>query len=241
MDLKEQEILGNEIHRHWYYVSKGRAMKTFLGDIRVPEILDVGAGSGIFSRQLMDANICDSSICVDPNYVEEKSEIYHGKKILFVKNINKTSQKLILMMDVLEHVSDDLDLLRKYADQMDAGTHLFITVPAFQTLWSPHDVFLEHYRRYSITMLENIVKKAGLTPVKSRYFFGILFPAVATIRLFKNLLANLDATTPQSELKVYPDWLNKVLIAIHDIERHILFSSNKLFGLSIFCLCQKRV
>jgi 2-polyprenyl-3-methyl-5-hydroxy-6-metoxy-1,4-benzoquinol methylase len=66
MDLKEEEILGEKIFEHWYYVSKGRAMLDFLGKgTAVKEILDVGAGSGIFSKQLLDKGVCSSAVCLD--------------------------------------------------------------------------------------------------------------------------------------------------------------------------------
>lgn len=239
MDLKEEDILGEKIHEHWYYVSKGRAMRKFLGDMKVPEVLDVGAGSGIFSRQLIDEGLCDSAVCVDSNYSEEKTEDYNGKQIRFVKTNEKSSQKLILMMDVLEHVPDDLTFLEEYVDSMEAGGYVFITVPAFQFLWSGHDVFLEHYRRYTIGMVETVVKKAGMIPVKSRYFFGSLFPFVAAIRLIKKALLDRGALKAHSELKPYPHWLNNALITVHDIERRTFFGFNKLFGLSVFCLCRK--
>ena len=239
MDLKEEDVLGNKICDHWYYVSKGRAMRKFLGNIKVPEVLDVGAGSGIFSRQLIDAAICNSAVCVDPNYSEEKTEKHHDGEIHFVKTIEECPQKLVLMMDVLEHVPDDLAFLGQYVDRMADGTYIFITVPAFQFMWSGHDVFLEHYRRYTIEKLETLVNQAGLTLVRSRYFFGILFPFIAAIRLFKKVLLNRGALKARSDLKLYPDWLNKLLIAVHDFERLTFLSSNKLFGLSVFCLCRK--
>lgn len=66
MDLKEEDILGESIYEHWYYISKGQALHHFLGDINTPEILDVGAGSGVFSRQLLDKGICKSAVCLDP-------------------------------------------------------------------------------------------------------------------------------------------------------------------------------
>lgn len=239
MDLKEEEILGDRIHSHWYYISKGRAMRKILGDIKVPEVLDVGAGSGIFPRQLLDDGLCDRAVCLDPNYSEERTEIHNGKQINFVKTSKRTHQKLILMMDVLEHVPDDLALLKEYTDSMAAGGHVLITVPAFQFMWSGHDVFLEHYRRYTIEMIEAVVKEADMTPVTSRYFFGSLFPAIAAIRLSKKILFNRGALKAQSELKHFPEWLNRALITVHDIERGTLFNFNKLFGLSVFCLCRK--
>lgn len=239
MDLKEEDILGDKIHGHWYYVSKGKAMRRFLGDIKTDEVLDVGAGSGIFSRQLLDHNICQSAVCVDPNYAEEKEESQNGKSIKFVKSIEKTTQGLTLMMDVLEHVEDDVALLKEYADSMPENGKVLITVPAFQFMWSGHDVFLEHYRRYTIEMMEKTIRDAGLRPVKSRYFFGSLFPVVAVIRFVKKILFKQGKIEGKSELKLYSDNMNKTLIVLHDVERMSLFSFNKLFGLSVFCLCEK--
>ena len=239
MDLKEEDILGEEIQNHWYYVSKGRAMRQFLGDIGSSEVLDVGAGSGVFSRQLLEEGRCERAICLDPNYAEEKTEVYHGKRIDFVKSATGNTSKLILMMDVLEHVSDDSALLAEYVDRLEVGGHVLITVPAFQFMWSGHDVFLEHYRRYTIEMIEAVVRQSGIIPVKSRYFFGGLFPALAAIRLSKKILFDRGALKAKSELKSYPKWFNSALISLHDIERRTFFGINKLFGLSVFCLCRK--
>ena len=54
------------------------------------------------------------------------------------------------MMDVLEHVSDDVGLVREYAKRAKPGTRFVVSVPAFMWLWSGHDVFLEHHRRYTL-------------------------------------------------------------------------------------------
>jgi len=234
MDLKEEDILGDSIAQHWYYVAKGRALRQFLGGIRAPEVLDVGAGSGVFSRLLLAHDVCGSAVCVDPNYPSERSDTHGGKPIRFVRSIERTTQKLLLMMDVLEHTSDDVGLLRSYTATMPPEASVMITVPAFQFLWSGHDVFLEHHRRYTIQAIEDVVRRAGLEVMRSRYFFGALFPLVAFARVLKR--SRNDA--PKSELQVYPHWLNATLISIHDLERVSLFRLNRAFGLSVFCLCR---
>lgn len=239
MDLKEEDILGSKIHDHWYYISKGRAMRRFLDDCFTPEVLDVGAGSGIFSRQLLDHGLCHRAVCLDPNYPEEKIECHNGKQIHFVRTLEKTPWNLILMMDVLEHVPDDVALLKAYSDVLASDGHIFITVPAFQFLWSGHDVFLEHHRRYSVDMLKAAVKDAGMTPVKTRFFFASLFPALAAIRLTRKALFHQGTVNAKSDLTCCRDWLNRTLIAVHDIERRTFFNVNTCFGLSIFCLCRK--
>lgn len=239
MDLKEEDILGAAIRDHWYYVSKGRALHDFLGESRVPQVLDVGAGSGVFSRQLLDLGLCESAVCVDPNYAQERREEHHGKQISFVRSVGQSQQKLLLMMDVLEHVDDDVGFLKLYRHSLDNDGRILITVPAFQFMWSGHDVFLEHRRRYSIESIEAVVRRAGLIPEKSRYFFGSLFPLIATMRMLKRVLLERGAVVARSDLKVYPQWANRLLIRVHDFERRRLFACNKMFGLSVFCVCRK--
>lgn len=53
MDLKETHILGPEVVNHWYYRSKAGVMMKLLRTPAPSVILDVGAGSGYFSRYLL--------------------------------------------------------------------------------------------------------------------------------------------------------------------------------------------
>jgi SAM-dependent methyltransferase len=239
MDLKEEAILGEAIGSHWYYVAKGRALRAMLGGVRVPEILDVGAGSGVFSRQLLDAGVCERAVCVDPGYALERTERHHGHEIEFRRSVERVPQGLVLMMDVLEHVDDDVGLLRSYALRMSGAGRVLITVPAWQFLWSGHDVFLEHRRRYTLASLEAMVTVAGLRVLRSRYFFGLLFPAVAAMRLRERQRLNTGRIEARSALRTYSAPVNRFLTLIHDLERATLFPLNRLAGLSIFCLAKQ--
>ena len=240
MDLKEEDILGEKIYDHWYYVSKGKALTRILKPFGpVEQVLDVGAGSGIFSKQLLDQGLAQSAICVDPNYSAVGSEAYNGKSISFTRSIAETTQKLVLMMDVLEHVEDDVALVRAYADTMPSDGMVLITVPAFNFLWSGHDVFLEHYRRYTVQSLRRTIKDAGLVVETSRYFFGALFPLIAAVRVRNRFSKGAVAETAKSDLVLYPDWLNRLLIFVHVLERVTIFPVNQLAGLSLFALCRK--
>jgi len=236
MDVKEEDILGEDIATHWYYVSKGRAMRSFLGDIHAAGVLDVGAGSGIFSRQLLKAGISQRATCVDPAYAEEHEETCPGGTLNFVREVGEPDQPLVLMMDVLEHVDDDVGLLREYSRHLPAHGRVLITVPAFRFLWSGHDEFLEHRRRYTRGMVERMVRDAGLEVVRSRYFYGLLFPAVAAMRLYEARRRK----EPQSALRRHSPLANSVLTAVHDVERVLLFPVNVFAGLSVFCLAGPR-
>jgi SAM-dependent methyltransferase len=234
--VKEENVLGPAISGHWYYVSKGRALRQLLGDGQIDRVLDVGAGSGIFTRQLLDAGYADTGICVDPGYETERIEDHNGRKIEFIRSATGVNANLILMMDVLEHVADDLALLRQYTDVLSSSSRVLITVPAFQFLWSGHDVFLEHHRRYTMAQVEGLVRQAGLRPIRSRYFFATLFPALAAVRIFNHIRLRAGALEPRSDLKFSSPLTNKLLVGIHDLERHSFFHINRLMGLSIFCL-----
>ena len=239
MDLKEQNLLGSDPKTHWYYASKGRALRALLGDANVPEVLDVGAGSGVFARQFLDAGVCGRAVCVDPNYAEERIERVQDKEIEFRRAVEDVTQRLILMIDLLEHVEDDGALLRSYADRAPTGAHVLISVPAFQFLWSGHDVFLEHRRRYTLAQVEALVRRAGLEVVRSRYFFTLLFPLIVLLRLHDRWRLRRGQVAPTSALSRQPSLVNAMLTAVHSFERISLLGFNRLAGLSVFCLARR--
>lgn len=240
MDVKEQDILGDGIGRHWYYVAKGNALLQFLSGCGARDVLDVGAGSGVFSRRLLSAGFCERATCVDTAYTADWIEAYCGKQIAFLRKIDHITQDLILMMDVIEHVDDDVGFIRSYTDRMPRGTSVLLTVPAFQFLWSGHDVFLEHKRRYTLARLHRTIDSAGLRPIRSRYFFSVLFPAICAIRLWGRLQLAAADFKPRSDLRLHSSWMNGLLTALHELERHTLFRVNRLAGLTLFCLAKRK-
>jgi SAM-dependent methyltransferase len=240
MDVKECDILGPRIDDHWYYVSKGRALLQFLEGCTAREILDVGAGSGFFSKTLLRAGIAERSVCVDTAYEADRVEHSDGKPIRFVREVADPGQDLILMMDVIEHVDDDAGLIRHYTQHMPREGTLLVTVPAFQVLWSGHDVFLEHKRRYTPSRLHRAIEAAGLEAIRTRYFFGMLFPLIGVMRLWGRLRMGGCSYQPRSDLRIHDVWTNAALIGIHEIERRTLFHINRAAGLTIFCLAGKR-
>ena len=167
-------------------------------------------------------------------------ELHNGHQLKFVRTVDRVEQKLVLMMDVIEHVDDDVGLIRQYVKGMSPDAFVVITVPAFQFLWSGHDVFLEHRRRYTRSSLERVVGAAGLICIRSRYFFGFLLPFVIMMRLLDRLRLGKGDKRARSALKQYPQFLNTALGLLHDIERRTLFRCNSFAGLSIFCLAKRR-
>lgn len=240
MDLKEEQILGQSVSTHWYYVSKSKAIQTLLHSLPVSTILDVGAGSGIFSKFLLDMDVATSARCVDTAYPFDcKSETHNGKNVTFVKSIEHIDERTIWMIDVLEHIEDDHNFLKHYVDLMPTGSYVILSVPAFKFLWSGHDVFLEHKRRYTLPELEALAKISGLHVIKGRYFFGLLFPCIALLRIINRILLRAGNLSAKSDLKKTPNFINKLLININFLELKTFFYFNRVIGLTAFCLAKK--
>jgi 2-polyprenyl-3-methyl-5-hydroxy-6-metoxy-1,4-benzoquinol methylase len=233
MDLKEEDILGADIAQHWYYRSKAAALRRAVATLNPQRLLDVGAGSGFFSRHLLSEGGAQSALCVDIGYDRDRDDQIGGKPVLYRRDCGATDCDLVLMMDVLEHVDDDRALVRRYAAKVPSGAHFLVTVPAFRFLWSGHDVFLEHKRRYTLAEIETTMRDAGLDVVKGAYYFGLVFPLAAAVRL-----ATRRETEPRSSLKKHGAFTNGLLTAICAAELP-LFPLNRLAGLSAFVLARK--
>ena len=237
MDIKEEEILGDQIRSHWYYKAKAAALLRDLGGWAPMEILDVGAGSGFFSRVLLQNTAAARATCVDIGYAGDRDETWCAKSIAFRRTIEKSDADLVLAMDVMEHVADETALMRPYIDLVASGTHFIISVPAFNFLWSAHDVFLEHHRRYTLDGLEGTLRKCGLYVDWSHYYYAGIFPLAASIRLWERFRPP-STSGARSQLKRHGPIVNGGMAALCAVERPIM-RANKLFGLTVFAGCHK--
>lgn len=238
MDLKEQGQLGVDERTHWYYVSKGRAFQSVLGKSPFESMVDIGAGTGVFSRQLIDAGFCRRATCVDPAYSAEWVEPNDGKPLSFVRTAEYRGEDLVLLADVLEHVDDDVGLLRQYTSQLPPRARVLISVPAYEFLWSGHDEYLEHRRRYTKAGIERVVRESGLRVDKTRFFFALLFPIAAATRILDRVRPAGSADRSRSVLRKHSAVTNSFLTGIHQLERRLILPFNGLFGLTIICLAR---
>lgn len=237
MDLKEEEILGDRVDTHWYYASKAKAMRSYISKSHYDHVVDIGAGSGFFSKYALATGLCTRATCVDTGYADDHSEVIDGKQINFVRTFVPRDADLMLFMDVLEHVPDDVGLLRQYVEGAPLGSETFISVPAFEFMWSPHDDYLEHYRRYTVDRLSKVVTEAGLKVENCSYCFGAVFPIAATRRFARRLVEPADQP-PRSDLMQHSAPVNFALRTLCTLERPLL-RANKIAGLSVFCSARK--
>lgn len=231
MDLKEETALGDAIHTHWYYTAKAEMMTRHVGHCRT--VLDVGAGSGFFSRWMLRKGLAERAVCVDPGYPEDCDAEEAGRPLAFRRELQSSDADLILMMDVLEHVDDDAGLLAAYLALTPPGARVFITVPAFEFIWSGHDEFLEHRRRYTLARLRRTVVAAGAVEISGHYYFGSVFPLAAAVRL-----ARRKHVPDGSDMRRQPGFTNAVLKRVCAWEASLM-TWNKLAGLTVVMLCRR--
>lgn len=231
MDIKEQDALGTEAARHWYYRAKAQALESMLPAAFNRRVVDVGAGSGFFSRHLARRGLIDEALCIDPGYAGDRDETVGDATIRFRRAPEPVDAGVALFMDVLEHVEDDAGLLAAYRPLLPADARVIVTVPAFQSLWSGHDVFLEHHRRYTRRSLVDAIARADFRLVESFYYYGLVLPAAAATRLLApGRMAQRSAVRPHGRV------VNGILYAASAAERPLM-RFNKLGGLTVCAIC----
>jgi len=240
MDILEEGNLSTEdALGHWYYRAKFGLLVRHLQVAKVSltdELADVGCGLGLFLRMLRRAGHPASSLTgIDIGFPAARTDPIDGFTI-YPEWPNGSAYDAILMMDVLEHCPDDTQVLREATDRLRPGGMLFITVPAFRQLWSAHDVFLKHFRRYSRRELQELVAREPRLEIESsHYFYGLLFPIAALQRW----LHRKNKDPKSSEMKKVPALVNTVLLGICRVEL-LLMKYNRFAGLTTVARCRRR-
>ncbi len=153
--------------------------------------LDAGAGDGWFAVQLRSRVPGGASItCWDVNYTpEDIVELGSGAPgIEFVSRRPAGTFDRVLLLDVLEHVEDDVTFLRSLVDNvLHKDGFVVISVPAHRALFLAHDEMLGHFRRYAPGGCARVLENAGLRIVTSGGLFLSLLPARAAQALVEKV------------------------------------------------------
>jgi SAM-dependent methyltransferase len=99
--------------------------------------------------------------------------------------LRDSSLGALLAFDVIEHFVDDAALLAELHRVLAPGGALVASVPQHPWLWSPHDEFLHHKRRYARGELESKLAAAGFGVELARGFNFLLLPPIALVRALR--------------------------------------------------------
>lgn len=230
MDIKEEGLIKGNMKEHWYYRAKLAAIVRMLAASAPTSILDVGAGLGFFAGSLLESTNARSATCVDPGYPADRNDTRAGKPLLFRRSVERSDADLVLLMDVIEHVEDDVGFVREYVDKVVPGTRFIVTVPAFGWLWSSHDVFLGHFRRYTLTGIEHVIRTCGLTVEHGCYFYAFLLPLAVLSRGLMGA-GQRGKHEARSQMREFGPALNAIFWSVCRAEL-TAFGANRLAGLT---------
>lgn len=229
--------------KHWWFLGRRTILDKIIRGLHLPQqaqILDSGCGTG---GNLVMLRQHGQVFAMEPN--EEARAMANSKNVALVRagrlpeEIPFDSDRfdLITLLDVLEHLEDNVGTLKALSEFLTPSGSVLITVPANQFLWSQHDVVNQHKRRYSLPELRKRVGKAGLNVLFSSYFNMFLLPIIAGVRIYGRLS---NRQGDGSDLKLPPAILNSFLNILFSSERFLIGRWALPFGVSAVVIANKK-
>ncbi len=225
---------------NWWYKARRDLLNKILStsQLSFKNILDAGCGVGSnfdvlkkYSPNIYGVDVSKDAI----NFCKNK-----GYTKLYLSSIENFKSKikfdLIVCMDVIEHIKDDNSAIKKLKSLLTKDGILIISVPAHNSLWNDNDILSQHYRRYQLNSIKNLLQNNNLNIIKISYWNQLLYlPSL----IFYTIYKLKKKRKMKNNLSLIPDFLNYVLYYLLKIE-NFLFIKFKLFqGTSIICIAKK--
>ena len=228
------EILREMQERHFWYRGRHRflleAVNRYLPKSGQPfSAIDLGGGAGGWVRYLAQHRpegfeplaLADSSmvaLTLAASVLPPNAQRY---QIDLMQLHMREQWDAALLLDIIEHLPDDLQALRQAREALKPGGYLFVTTPAFPQFWSYNDDMGNHLRRYRRKDFSRLAQKSGLKLCDSRYFMFLLSPLYLLSRM-KPRLRSLTAAQKRELIikqhQVPPAPVNSMLSAIFALE-----------------------
>ncbi|HUP62183.1 MAG TPA: methyltransferase domain-containing protein [Thermoanaerobaculia bacterium] len=215
---------------HWWHLARNRIVLRAYERLGAAEgeLLDIGCGRGIVVRYFRERGIACNGIELGPATPLRGAEPFVRVEMnaLELPMAERERVAVVLLLDVIEHLSDPTAFLRDITIAFPNLTGVIVTVPARNELWSNHDEFYGHYRRYTLSQMAELERALGARCTWRGYFFRPLYPVLwVTARL--KVKRNAALTAPGPSVR----WLHKLLAAVFVLESRLL--SRRFFGTSI--------
>ena len=212
--------------QHWWFRGRRDVVRTVLRRLTLPpractRVLEIGSGTGGNFDMLTEFGSV-SGVEMDKTARDLAAKKTGGPFDVRAGRcpddlpFDRERFDLICFFDSLEHIADDVGSLARMRDILAPGGTVVATVPAYQWLWSAHDVFLHHHRRYSRKSLIASVKAAGYRVESITYFNALLLPLLIAVRIMDRQLRRNRSTGNAVPSSAF----NESLYRIFSAERH---------------------
>jgi len=242
MDEKHLLELSLKETNYWWHVNKRSLVLKFLGrqNLSEDQILEVGCGSGLLSSLLTQtgANVVAADILIDAIRSAKTKGLTKG--LTFDAGqpwpFKKHSFQVIILLDVLEHIKDDVACLYEARRVLRQNGMAVLTVPAHQFLFSDWDRVLGHHRRYSKSHLLRTFRDVGFQPMVISYQNALSFLPALILRGKDRLFG---CQREHAEFPDVPEIINKCLKLWGSLEC-ALISLKLPIGLSFFVVLKSK-
>lgn len=233
--------------RYWWFVGRRRlALRLLDRCLRVagkqaggepPVLLDVGCGTGVVLTELQGRGdpigLDMSPLALQFCRRRGLAKLVRGDGTAMP--IRTGACSVIVGLDVFEHIADDAQAFREAFRALAPGGVLVLSVPAFQSLWGPHDIALMHFRRYTRRDLRARLVRAGFRVERLSYSVFFLFPIVVIVRFFEKRKKG----PAKASLVALPRWMNALLIGIQSVEAGLIARVGLPWGSSLIAVVRK--
>ena len=170
--------------RHFWFRSRNRciaaATRLMPNHASVRDVIEHGCGTGFVLAELQrlfpQAKVVGADLFAEGLALARKRFAGQLVQTDILKSGYRAAFDLVGLFDVLEHLDDDLEVLKVLRGQLRPGGSLLMTVPAHMALWSEYDVASGHRRRYSRHELMARLTQAGFNVIFCTEFMSVVFP-----------------------------------------------------------------
>ena len=161
------------------YLLRRYCVRKLLGDRGSGAVLDIGCGAGDLSYTLSRAGFRVTGIDFSDAAIEacklRFADAVADDRLSFRKddlyNVNEKFD-VIVMMEVLEHIEDDLSAMQAVHRLLAPGGTVLLSVPANSHWYGPYDRYVGHIRRYNRDDLESVFVDAGFE-LEAMWSYGV--------------------------------------------------------------------
>lgn len=212
-------------------------------------ILDVGCGNcyiadGLSSIANFQVTGIDTAFTPEMLRSLQRDNLNGIRLYQRIEDIAECVFNAVLLLDVLEHVEDDVGTLQNLSNTpvIDHGAIFFITVPAFSCMFSAHDRKLGHHRRYTCNSLVSVATDANMEILTSGYFFTSLLAPVMLYKLMELFGLPYFKRGGAGEWN-HPQWITDIVAFFLNTDtllgQLLNYVNIKIPGLSCYLICRK--
>jgi SAM-dependent methyltransferase len=238
---------------HWWFASRTRMINRLMQQV-LPvttglKLLDIGCGAGNMIHHLSRYGQV-KGLEVDARPVREARlrgydvDLHDASKPY---PFEVGTFDVVTAFDVIEHIKDDVAVLKEAYRVLKPGGHIVVTVPAFMWLWSHNDDINAHERRYNAADLKTKLQGVGFELKRVSYNNYFVFPMAAALILLrkgrgnKPELASHHLNEDEFEVEMEPasPLVNKILTRVGEFEAEMAGRISFPFGTSLIAVARK--